>query len=90
MARTYWEKKKDGSFEFLGAFKDGHVVKDPKQPQARGSIIDIPGMEVQGVLDSLADRVLLVNLPTAIKNKLTGNGAHIAQVPWAQLEGFLK
>lgn len=88
MARTYWDKKKDGSFEFLGAFKDDHQVKDKKQPQARGVIIDIPDLDIQGVLDHLADRVLLVGLPTSIKNRMTG--LRIAQVPWNQLEGFVK
>lgn len=88
MARTYWAKKKDGSFEFLGAFKDDHVVKDRKQPQAAGVIIDIPGRDVQGVLDLLADRVLLVNLPSAIQKRLLGPST--AQVPWEQLEGYVK
>ena len=40
MSRTYWEKKPDGTLEFLGAFTDGHKVKDQKQPQGRGAVID--------------------------------------------------
>lgn len=87
MARTYWEKKSDGSLEFLGAFRDGHTVKDQRQPQAKGFILDIQDIaDPQGVLDRLADRVLLVGLPSAITKRLA-NGVTL---PWAQLEGYVK
>lgn len=87
MARTYWELKKDGSMEFLGAFQDGHTVKDPKQPQAQGRILDIQDiLDPQAVLDRLNGKVLLVGLPSPILKRMQ---ARIA-VPWAQIEGFLR
>lgn len=91
MARTYWEPKADqlGTYEFLGAFRDGHVVKDPKQPQGKGFILDIQDIpDPQGVLDRLADRVLLVGLPSAITKRLQARMP--TTLPWAQVEGFLK
>lgn len=89
MARTYWEKRKDGSLEFLGAFRDAHVVKDQRQPQAKGLIIDIPDLpDPQAVLDRLADRVTLAGLPTAITKRLAAKMP--TSVPWVQIEGFVK
>lgn len=93
MARTYWEQKPDKALEFLGVFKDGHVSKDPKSPQSRGRIIDIVEMDVAALegklaLDGRPNPPLLVGLPTAITKRLDARMP--AQVPWAQLEGFLK
>lgn len=88
MARTYWAKLPDNSFEFLGAFRDGHIVKDQKQPQAKASVIDITDKDIQGVLDGLADRVLLVNLPQAVTKRLAAKMPWAG--PWAQLEGFVR
>jgi hypothetical protein len=88
MSRTYWADKKDGSWEFLGVFKDGHQVKDPKAPQGSGHILDVTDRDVQGFLDSLNGRVMLAGLPSAISKRL------VARMPtpitWAQLEGFVK
>lgn len=89
MSRTYWEQKKDGSLEFLGAFRDGHAVKDPKQPQAQGRVIDVQDIpDPQGVLDKLDGKVLLVGLPTAITRRLAARMP--VPLPWAQLEGFFR
>lgn len=88
MARTYWEKKPSGAYEFLGAFRDGHIVKDQKQPQAKASVIDITDKDIQGVLDSLADRVLLVGLPSSVTKRLAAKMPWVG--PWAQIEGFVK
>jgi hypothetical protein len=88
MSRTYWEKKPDGAYEFLGAFRDGHAVKDQRQPQAKAAVIDITDRDIQGVLDSLADRVLLVGLPSAITKRLQARMPWAG--PWAQIEGFAK
>lgn len=88
MARTYWAPKGQ-DWEFLGAYRDGHQVKDAKSPQAKGSILDIQGVtDVQGVLDLLAGRVLLVGLPAAIAKRLQARVAH--SLPWAQIEGYVK
>ncbi len=88
MSRTYWEKKPDGTLEFLGAFTDGHKVKDPKQPQGRGVVIDITDKSIEGVLEALSDRVLLVGLPSAITKRIAARMS--VTVPWAQLEGFVR
>jgi len=37
MARTYWHKQADEAYEFLGAYQDGHKVKDKAAPQARAA-----------------------------------------------------
>ena len=88
MSRTYWEKKPDSTLEFLGAFTDGHKVRDTKQPQGRASVIDIQDKSIEGVLEALGDRVLLVGLPSAITKRITARIP--VSVPWAQLEGFVK
>lgn len=89
MVRTYWEPKKDGAWEFLGAFRAGHVCKDPKQPQGKGHILDIQDLaDPQAVLDKLAERVLLVGLPTAVTKRLQAKAP--AAYPWSQLEGYVK
>lgn len=88
MSRTYWEKKPDGSLEFLGAFTDGHKVRDTKQPQGRALVIDIPDKSIEGVLEALGDRVKLESLPSAITKRLAAKMP--VTVPWAQLEGFVK
>lgn len=86
MARTYWAKK-ETDWEFLGAFRDGHKA-NPNTPQAEGHVIDVQDLDVQGVLDALADRVMLVGLPSAISKRLQARMA--AVVPWAQIEGFVR
>lgn len=88
MSRTYWEKKPDGTYEFLGAFTDGHKVKDTKQPQGRAAVIDITDKSIEGILEALGERVLLVGLPSSIGKRLAARMP--AVMPWAQLEGFVK
>ncbi len=92
MARTYWAPKGQ-DWEFLGAFRDGHQVKDPKAPQGSGFIIDIQGLDVQGVNDKLQVETRpapprLVGLPTAITKRLQARMP--VPLPWAQVEGFVK
>jgi hypothetical protein len=88
MARTYWAPKKDGTWEFLGVFRDGHQVKDPKAPQGSGHILDITDRDVQGFLDTMNGRVLLVNLAGPIVKRLLARMP--ASLPWSQLEGYVK
>lgn len=86
MARTYWAQK-GNDWEFLGAFRDGHKA-DPKQPQGRGHIIDIQDLPVQGMLDRLGGRVMLVGIPSAIGKRLQSRVP--ANLSWAQIEGYVK
>jgi hypothetical protein len=92
MARTYWHPHKDGSLEFLGAFRDGHTAK-PGSIQAQGRILDIQDLDLAGAeqrlaLDGRPSPPLLVGLPSAISKRLQARMP--AALPWAQLEGFIK
>lgn len=91
MSRTYWAAREGNKFEFLGAFKDGHVVDPKKQanaPQLGAAIIDFAGLTIEEVLKRLGDRVHLVGLPIKMKNRM------VVKIPttieWAHIEGFLK
>ena len=89
MVRTYWEPKKDGAWEFLGAFRAEHKVKDPKSPQAKGHILDVTDIpDAQAMNEKLDGRVLLVGLPTSITKHLQARVPKA--LPWAQLEGYVK
>jgi hypothetical protein len=93
MARTYWLKQPDNTYEFLGAFRDGHQA-NPKQPQAKASVLDITDLpDPQAVVDKLGmesreSPPRLVNLPSAIGKRLTAR--MVWSGPWAQIEGFVK
>lgn len=88
MAKTYWRAQEDGSWEFLGAFRDAHKV-DPTSPQAAAAVIMIPG-EIQTIVDDLAGRVSLVALPSRIASRLKLRPQPDVTVPWDQLAGFVK
>ena len=93
MARTYWDRRPDGSFEFLGVYRDGHQVKDPKAPQGKGFVLDVTDLDVAGIeqrlaLDGRPTPPLLVGLPTAIVKRLAARMP--TPVPWAQIEGFVR
>lgn len=93
MARTYWKPLADGSLEFLGAFRDGHAVKNPKDPQAGARVIDLTDLDIPGAHERLQVETRpapprLVGLPSAIANRL--HARMIVPLPWAQLEGYVK
>jgi hypothetical protein len=85
MAKTHWRETPAG-YEFLGAYADDHKPSQ-RSGQIYGLVITIAGTP-QEVLDRLADRTLLVNLPVALRKQLKANNGSL--VPWAQLEGFVK
>jgi len=89
MSRTYWAQR-EGGYEFLGAFSDGHTLTDRQktQPQAQAGILDFPGVPIESTLASFGDRTMLVELPAKISNRLA---ARIPMdVTMEQIEGFLK
>lgn len=91
MVRTYWQNKGNGSWEFLGAFADGHKA-NPKQPQgARGvGIMDIQDRDVnhfQALNEGRESPLLFTPLKPHLKNL----AAFIPIVtPWAQVEALIK
>lgn len=91
--RTYWAPQPDGSFEFLGAFREGHQVKDMKQPQGQGKIVDITDLDVLGLeaklaLDGRPNPPKLVGMPSAITKRFQAKMPLTA--PWAQVEGYVR
>lgn len=92
MSRTYWALRPDNSYEFLGAFADGHVAR-PNTPQGEGRVLDVTdkGMrEVEVILD-LANRPSpprLAGLPSALAKRWQARMPLV--LPWAQVEGFVK
>lgn len=93
MARTYWTPKEGGAYEFLGAFRDGHVAHK-STPQAKGAIVDITDLDVPGVEVKLrlserdAGPPVLQGLPTAITKRFAARMP--ASLPWALVEGLVK
>ncbi len=91
MSRTYWKQKAENTFEFLGAYQDGHTM-DPKRhknaPQFGASVLDFQGMTIDGTLNALGERTLLVDLPLKVRNRLQAKIPTVLE--WGQIEGFLK
>jgi hypothetical protein len=92
MARTYWAPQ-GSDWEFLGAFPDGHKVRDLKQPQGSGAILDLQDMTAQAAVDALQAETRpapprLVGLPSAIAKRLQAKAPVV--LPWAQIEGYVK
>lgn len=90
-ARTYWKKRDDGSWEFLGAFGADHKPH-PKSPQAAASILDVTNLDMQAVFARLAldtrESPPLLSPPKPIASRLLARVA--TGYPWEQLEGFIK
>lgn len=91
MARTYWQNKGNGSWEFLGAFADGHKA-NPKQPQgAKGvGILDVPDRDVnhfQALTDGRETPLMFAPQKPILK---WWNALAPASAPWAQVEGSIK
>lgn len=94
MSRTYWKQTGDNSFEFLGAFNDGHAF-DPKKkrdPQFVGAgVMDINGHSITDTMTALNDRVTLADMPAKMRNRLAVKDGSVGlAVDWHQIEGFLK
>jgi hypothetical protein len=94
MSRTYWRKTGDNSFEFLGAFSDGHSF-DPKKPRdpafVGAGILDFPGHGVADTMRALNDRFTMADVPARIRNKLSvQDGSAAMVIEWQQIEGYLK
>lgn len=90
MARTYWGRR-DGGLEFLGAFRDGHAFdgKRPRDPQFADAVtIDVADKDIAGVLDAMGDKVMLVDVPAAMRNRI--RAGMTLSLSWGQIEGFLK
>lgn len=93
MSRTYWAERPDKTFEFQGAFRDGHVA--PKNsPQAAAKILDVTDRDVAGMEAALrlserdAGPPVLAGLPTALLKRWQARMPITA--PWAQIEGLVK
>lgn len=91
MSRTYWKQVGENSFEFLGAYQDGHTL-DPKRnknaPQFGASVLDLQGLSIEGTLNALGERTLLVDLPLKVRNRLQAKIPTVLE--FGQIEGFLK
>lgn len=94
MSRTYWKQTGENSFEFLGAYNDGHMfdLKKPRDPQFIGAgVLDIHGHSIADTMAALNDRVTLADMPAKLRNRLAmKDGGAGTVVEWAQIEGFLK
>jgi hypothetical protein len=92
MVRTYWAPKGQ-DWEFLGAFPAGHVVRDVKQPQGMGHVLDISDLDVRGANEKLQVETRpapprIVGAPTAMTKRLQARAPYA--ITWAQLEGYVK
>lgn len=88
ITRSYWRELANGRWEFLGAFSEGHQVRDENSPMIGSAVIDIHGASIQGVLDRLAGRVILENLPDLIQVRMARRGR--TALAWEQIEGYVK
>lgn len=91
MSRTYWKKESEESFLFLGAYADGHAFPKgraiDKQFQGCG-VVDIPGFNINQTLAAMADRVMIVGIPTKYRNRI--QSGEPTSIEWATIDTYLK